>query len=212
VVERLAANSPVVLLNAETGCADVDVVLPDTERAAREQIDHLRKLGHRRIACFRPRPSPHWQDRRFWREYEDYGTRAGLLLPAEYLLPIEFANGGHPQAIAQFLERVLRPGHAATAILTYDVYAGELIRQLKARGLAVPDDVSLVGFDDDTHAQFCPIPLTTFRQDFEAMAEAAVELLRERLKQPQRPDRVLAIAGKLVERASTAPVLPEPAR
>ncbi|MDD5707840.1 MAG: substrate-binding domain-containing protein, partial [Kiritimatiellae bacterium] len=206
LVHRLAHDAPLILFNSEVRCPNVDVVLPDVERAVQDQVAHLVQLGHRSIACFRPRPPTHWQDRRFWREYEEHESRLGLTIPAEYLYPIEFEEEDHPRAIGACLDRLLQPGIAPTAILTSDVYAGELIRQLNERGLSVPDDISLVGFDDDTHAHACPIPLTTFRQDFDAMAETAVELLQERMKDTQRPSHVVEIAGKRIERSSSGPI------
>ncbi|MFA6176836.1 MAG: LacI family DNA-binding transcriptional regulator, partial [Phycisphaerae bacterium] len=206
IVQRLAAHCPVVLLNSEVRCDNVDAVIPDLERALRRQIDFLVRVGHRRVACFRPRPSSRWGDRRLWQEYEDSSNRLGLAVPKEYLEPIQFGWDEHPHAINEFLERVIRPDIQPTAILTYDVYAGELIHQLAQRGLTVPKDISIVGFDDNTYGRFCPVPLTTFRQDFEEMAQTAVELLKRRLKEPSRAARVVEIAGQLVERKSTAPV------
>ena len=206
VLEPLSAYAPIVTLNEESLLSNVDAVLPDVKRAVREQMDYLLGLGHRRIACFRPRPADSWQNRDLWNGYEEHAARKGVPLPPAYLAPIAFKSLEHARAIGEFLERVLRPGMAPTAILTYDLYAGELIRQMRERGLEVPGDISLVGFDDDAFTEACPLPLTTFRQDFEAMAETAVALLRERMKDPQRPARVVEIAGKMIERMSTAPV------
>ena len=123
--------------------------------------------------------------------------RSDLLLAPEEEVPIRQPG--------EFLDRVLCPGIAPTAILTYDMYAGELIRQLGERGLAVPRDVSLVGYDDDTHGAPSPLPLTTFRQDFETMAKVALSLLEARIKERNKPVQVVAVEGALIIRASTAP-------
>jgi hypothetical protein len=93
----------------------------------------------------------------------------------------------------------------ATAILTYDTYAGELIRQLANRGLSVPRDISIMGFDDDIHGWFCPMTLATYRQDIDAMATEAVNLVRERIKNPDRAPRMVKVEGKVIVRDSLGP-------
>jgi LacI family transcriptional regulator len=115
--------------------------------------------------------------------------------------PIAFRYENEIEAVSAFLDRILA-GDRATAILTYDVYAGELIRQLANRGLSVPGDISIMGFDDDNHGRFCPIPLATFRQDFDAMATEAVRLVRERAQAPSRAPLMVKVEGKVIVRES----------
>ena len=212
VVANLAKNTSVVVLDSATRSQNVDAVIPDVDRAVRAQMDLLVAHGHRRIANFRPKPSlgtpfSHWQDRCFWREYEDYATDLGLTIPESWMTPLPITAEKEIEVMEDFLDRILE-GDRATAILTYDVYAGELIRQLVKRGLSVPGDISIVGFDDAIHGRFCPIPLTTYRQDFDAMANEAVTLVRERIKNPARTPRIVKIEGKLIVRESVAPARP----
>ncbi|MCC6580449.1 MAG: LacI family DNA-binding transcriptional regulator, partial [Phycisphaeraceae bacterium] len=182
---RLAQHAPVVVFNHECHGHRMDVVTPGISQCAFDQIDYLMARGHRRIACFRPRPAPgqpfmNWQDHQYWRTYEQHSLEQGLILPAEYLAPIRFEPYHHDEAIAAFLDRVLRPDIAPTAMVTYDLYAGGLVTQLRQRGLRVPQDVSIIGYDDCTFGFPCPIELTTFRQDFEIMANVAAQLLLDR--------------------------------
>ncbi len=207
----LARQVPVVLLNSEYDVPLVDVVIPDVERAAQRQLAYLVERGHRAIACFRPRPGAGqwgvgtWQDRRFWHAYRAYCEDRGLILPDEYLAPIEFGPESEREAVAAFLERLFSLAERSpTAILTYDGYAGELIRQLATRGLRVPQEVSIFGYDDYHFGHPCPLGLSTFRQDFAAMAEHAVRLLLERMENPKRPAVRVAVDGAIIERESTA--------
>ena len=169
-------------------------------------MDCLAELGHRRIANFRPKPPSgapfaHWEDRAFWREYVDYAQDLGLEIPQSWLEPIVFKCENEIEAIGAFLDRILA-GDRATAILTYDIYAAELIRQLANRGLSVPGDISIMGFDDEIHGRVCPIPLATYRQDFDAMATEAVRLVRERAGNLSRAPLMVKVEGKVIVRES----------
>jgi LacI family transcriptional regulator len=206
MIAKLAQHTSVVVLNSDPRGQNVDSVIPDIERAARSQMDCLVELGHRRIANFRPKPPTgtpfsHWQDRAFWREYSDYAQDIGLEIPQSWMEPIAFNSENEIEAIGAFLDRILA-GDRATAILTYDTYAGELIRQLANRGLSVPGDISIMGFDDDIHGRFCPMPLATFRQDFDAMATEAVRLVRERARDRSRAPLMVKVEGKVILRDS----------
>ncbi|MCF7853295.1 MAG: LacI family transcriptional regulator [Candidatus Pacebacteria bacterium] len=211
-IARLASHTPVVLLNADYDIPFVDVVIPHVERAAHQQLRFLTKLGHRSIACFRPRSTRHgeplvaWQDKRFWHAYTTFHEAHHVHLPPVYLESSMCDDGQHAAAVHEFLDNVFANNAIApTAILTYDGYAGELIRQLGERGFDVPHDVSIIGYDDYTFGHPCPLGLTTFRQDFEAMAKHAVDLLLARIQEPERPAVLLQVEGQLIERESTAP-------
>ena len=209
-VLSVARHVPVVALQYEPSLEGVDCVLTDVCRGVYRQIDHLVALGHRRIAGFVPR-SGIWPHRHFQLGYEAACDDRGLERPDAYRVPIQFGNDEHPRAIHAFLDRILTPASAPTAIVTYDVYAPELMRQLMERGLRVPADISIVGFDDapEFHSH-CPVPLTTFRQNFENQAFHALRLLAARTPDATIPAHSVLVAGDLVVRASTAPA-PKPA-
>lgn len=204
IIASITRHLPTVLYNCELRLGRTDAAIPDAERAAAGQVDHLFQLGHRRIACFWLRPGC-WQDLRFWGGYELACMRMGIPPPPAYLHPIQFGMHAHPAAIAAFLDRVCATPAPATAILTGDTYATEFVRQLAARGLRVPRDISLIGYDDLQPSLPDALALTSYRQNFEAMAQAAVRLLKDRIANPDAPVQTVEVEGLLVERGTTAP-------
>ena len=187
----------------------MDIVIPDVERAAIQQLDYLLGMGHQRIACFKYRPllfdkTALWQDRRFWRAYDDYMVFKQIPLPHAYLEPIDFGSPPDTEAtVKNYLDRILNSGHPPTAIVTHDNYACALIRQLTKLRIRVPEDISIVGYDDDFHGDHSPILLTTYRQNFDAMdPKAAIELLLKRIEDPHRVVSHVEIEGKLLVRDS----------
>jgi LacI family transcriptional regulator len=209
LIRSLASRVPLVLFNSEDRLANADIVTPDVDRSAFLQLEHLRGLGHERIACFRPRgPNlpgiPSRQDKRFWLAYEDFFTTSGLDLPDSYLDPIAVSPETNTSAVEAFLDRLFRGADRPTAIVTTDVYASFLIPALQSRGLRVPDDVSVFGYDDDSHGFPVSIPLSTFRQDFDAMAAVAVDRLLGRLDGEAKPIQVIEVNGSLIHRNSVA--------
>jgi DNA-binding LacI/PurR family transcriptional regulator len=96
---------------------------------------------------------------------------------------------------------------AFTALFCYnDRLAGMAIKCLRRMGLRVPEDVSVVGFDDAPYAELLDPPLTTAQQPFDQLGALAAQLLEERLSAPPEPPTVLVLPCRLVVRASTASV------
>lgn len=203
MVEQLRDKVGVVLLNIVTPLSGVDYVIPDVRQAAREQMQHLYDLGHRSIACFRSLPGG-WQNHHYWAEFWWMSQRLKLDLPEAYFAHIEFSIDGERDAIEEFLDRVLNCGRSPTAIVTGDNYSVPLIEALDKRGFSVPRDMSIFGFDDRYYPG-CPLPLSTYRQNFEGMARESLRLLVDRCKNPGLHSRLVEVEGKIVHRESTVP-------
>lgn len=203
LAEKLRQQVGVVLLNIVAPVSGVDYVIPDIRQAAREQVQFLYDLGHRSIACFRSLPGG-WQNHYYWSEFWWMNIHLGLNLPEEFFVPIRFDLHEERAAIGVFLDRVLAVPHPPTAIITGDSYAPILIEECLARGLSVPDDMSIMGFDDRNDPN-CPIALSTYRQNFEGMAREALRLLIDRCEHPELPSRTVDVEGELIHRDSVAP-------
>jgi LacI family transcriptional regulator len=168
---------------------------------ADQAMRHLLELGHRRIAQITgPRGWVATEDRR--RGYRAALAAAGIL--PDPALEIEAEPEIRPgrEAALQLLDLSERP----TAIFAFnDNIAIGAIQAARARGLRVPEDVSIVGFDDVEHATIVTPALTTVRQPLAEMGRTAVSLLNRLLERQHFETLHVELATRLVVRDSTAP-------
>ncbi|TIW24690.1 MAG: LacI family transcriptional regulator, partial [Mesorhizobium sp.] len=128
---------------------------------------------------------------------------AGVDLPASAVVDSDYHFAGGRLA----MERLLTQAPDITAVFACnDLMAMGAITALRSRGLRVPDDMSLVGFDDIPYAVTTWPPLTTIAQPVEKIGTRAVSLLLERLGEPAAPSRREVLTPVLVERESCAPL------
>ena len=171
---------------------------------AHQAMRHLLELGHRRIAQISgPRGWLATEDRR--RGYYAALAAAGILAAPELEVEAEPEIDGGRDAAARLLDLPQPP----TAIFSFnDNIAIGALQAARARGLRVPEDLSIVGFDDVEHATIVTPPLTTVRQPLAEMGRTAVSLL-DRLLERQRVETLhVELATRLVVRESTAPPPP----
>ena len=168
---------------------------------AHAAMQHLLGLGHRRIAAITGPPG--WvatEDRR--RGYHAALAAAGILPDPDLEVGADFEIDGGFAAADQLFELPDPP----TAIFAFnDNIAIGAIRAARARGLRVPEDVSIVGFDDVEHATIVTPALTTVRQPLAEMGRTAVSLLSRLLDGNQFETLHVELATRLVVRDSTAP-------
>ncbi|TNM70043.1 LacI family DNA-binding transcriptional regulator [Streptomyces sp. NP160] len=201
-VEALDASVPVVTLEAPLDGAPGPggrPVLPsasvDQEQGARLAVRHLLGLGHATVH--------HVSGPRDWLEARarEAGWRAELVAagaPVPEPVPGDWAAAAGHRAAGTLLEQ------GATAVFTVnDQVAIGLLGALWERGLRVPQDVSVVGFDDVPEAAYLVPPLTTVRQDFGALGRRCLEVLLARLR--DEPAQVRRVVPELVVRASSGP-------
>jgi DNA-binding LacI/PurR family transcriptional regulator len=132
--------------------------------------------------------------------------RNGEKLPAEGVIRV---GPDSDEEIFPKLEAVFRKATRRrpplTALFCYnDRLAGMAIKSLRRLQLRVPQDVSVVGFDDAMYAELLDPPLTTVRQPVMQLGSLATQLLQERLNAPTAPPKAMTLAGRLVVRESTA--------
>ena len=168
---------------------------------ADQAMQHLLGLGHRRIAAITgPRGWVATEDRR--RGYHAALAAAGILPDPALEVEADFEILGGREAARNLLGLPERP----TAIFAFnDNHAIGVLQAARARGLRVPEDLSVVGFDDVEHAMIVTPTLTTVRQPLAEMGRTAVSLLM-RLLESQRIETLrIELATRLVVRESTAP-------
>ena len=171
---------------------------------ADQAIKHLLGLGHRRIAIITgPRGWVATEERR--RGYHAALAAAGVLPDPRLEVESNFEIDGGEQAAYQLFDLADPP----TAIFAFnDNHAIGAIRAARAPGLRVPEDLSIVGFDDVEHATVVTPALTTVRQPLAEMGRTAVSLLMRLLERHSLETLHVELATRLVVRESTAPPRP----
>ncbi|SDD83573.1 LacI family DNA-binding transcriptional regulator [Streptomyces prasinopilosus] len=190
---------PVVLVNAPIEGLDFPCVACDDAVAIEQAWRHLASLGHERIGLVIG-PADHIPSRRKLEAARTTARSAGMSLPDEFVQRSIFSLEGGQAATARLLEQ------GVTGIVCgSDPLALGAIRAARRRGLSVPADVSVVGFDDSAFMTCTEPPLSTVRQPIEAMGRAAVDLLRAQIEGSHSPLGELLFEPELVVRGSTAP-------
>lgn len=162
---------------------------------------HLIELGHRRIAVVAG-PNNLMATKARVAGFRSAMESAGILIDDELIFDGEFHDESSPDAAEQLLAAD-RPPTAVFA--TSDLKALGVYAAARARGLRVPEDLSVVGYDDLSLARWAGPALTTIRQPLDEMASAAAELIiRDRATLTTATDRIELVTS-LVVRASTAP-------
>jgi DNA-binding LacI/PurR family transcriptional regulator len=172
LLAAIANGVPVVTIGPRVG--DHSAVDVDNLGAAREAVAHLLGRGHRSIAMITgPTDWPAVQSRiaGYRAAHEEWGVTP----PGEL---VEEALDWSPTSGQAATARLLARGADFTALFAHsDLIALGAIRELRAHGLAVPDDVSVVGYDDIDVAAFFDPPLTTVRQPMDRVGGLAASLL-----------------------------------
>ncbi len=204
-------NVPVVAVAGHRKIKGVTNVVLDQRRAAELALRHLYQLGHRKIAFMRGGSHSSDADDR-WECLMAVARDLKLEVPPErtvhLMLRVSSPELGFGPAV-ELLDR----GVDFTALVCYnDVAAIGAIRAIMDRGLRVPEDISVVGFDDIQSAAFHNPSLTTIRQPLQQMGVVAARILLQRIRgQATFPDAV-PIVPELVIRASTCPAPAESGR
>ena len=200
-----------LLLNHGYRFVVIDPLLPLNERipavsaahaaGADQAMKHLLSLGHTRIAAITgPRGWKATEDRR--RGYYAALAAAGIMPDPELEVESNFEVGGGAVAAEQLLALPEPP----TAIFCFnDNMAVGAMQTARARGVGIPEDLSIVGFDDLEEAEIVTPALTTIRQPLAEMGRIAVSLLMRLLDNQRLEALHVELGTRLVVRDSTAP-------
>jgi DNA-binding LacI/PurR family transcriptional regulator len=200
----LERRLPTVLVNAAVGHLSFPQVSCDDVAAAEMAAGHLRALGHERIGMVMG-PSDHMPSRRKMDTFAAYARAHGLEFAEESVEHAMFSlEGGHAAAA-----RLVRRGFTGL-ICASDLLALGAIRAARRAGLAVPRDISVIGYDDSALMNCTDPPLTTVRQPIDAMGRAAVDLLIAQIDAATVQGDELLFEPELVVRGSTAPATRKP--
>jgi len=210
ILQRLRdERTPFLYLDRRRAAPRADFVGTDSAAGVRAAMTYLRSLGHRRIACISAQPhTVNLSDRAaaYTALMEQGGSRGELAVRVSRLRGDE---GGYEAA-----RSLLSLGHPPTAIVAAnDTIAIGAMRAAGDLGVRIPQDLSIVGFDDIRLSARLPVPLTTVQQPIEEMSRVAVRTLWERATGvADHRARSIVLAPRLVIRRSCATVSPAQVR
>ncbi|WP_155838638.1 LacI family DNA-binding transcriptional regulator [Arthrobacter castelli] len=194
-IRQMAKQKPTMVMNRAV--ADVSSVVTDNPRGMRRAAEHLGELGHSEL-MYLAGPEASWADGMRWRSLREAGMeleirtrRGGPFAPTQH---------GGAEAAAQWA------AHPSSAVVAYnDQIAIGFLREIARMGMTVPDDVSVVGFDNTFGAELVTPPLTTVASPLYSLGSTAVNnLLAIAGGARSMSGRPVVLPAKLVVRESTA--------
>jgi DNA-binding LacI/PurR family transcriptional regulator len=194
---------PTVAVAGHRRIKGVTNIVLDHRRAASLALQHLVDLGHEKIAFMKGSTVSADSDDR-WNAICEVAAKLGIRMRPELVVQLEgddpTPNLGYP-----FAKQLLARKQPFTALFAYnDISAIGSIRAFQEAGLHVPDDLSVVGFDDIQNSAYISPPLTTVRQPMQEMGKIAARTLLDRIEGRMKYVPEIAIEPELVVRRSTA--------
>jgi len=202
-------NIPAVMIGRELRTGAISSVMVDNEAGAHLAMEHLYSLGHRKIAFIRG-PKMLGDSVPRWRGVRAFARSVGLEIDSSLVVDLPDSldpNSGYEGGF-KLTEELLKHKKRFTAVLAFDdLTAFGAIRGLARAGLKIPEDCSVIGFDDVLPAGFSVPSLTTVRQPMEALGSAAVGIVLEGMNAVVEEREFKAVhrklAPELVVREST---------
>lgn len=192
-VEELLQKLPSIIISAPQLDIPYNYVCSDNYSIMRQMVTHLSSLGHRRIRLLQPSPflsGDYWERARGYRDAIEALGYEVMLTGLEY--PITDDN----------LKNLVLADKPDVLIAPSDVDALALLGRLQRRGLRVPNDIALVGFDNEDFTSETFPAFTTVNQPFQEMARCAITYLIEQLEDPTNVQYQKLLPNQLIIRES----------
>jgi DNA-binding LacI/PurR family transcriptional regulator len=198
-----APSLPTVAVAGHKKLKGVTNIVLDHRHAATLALQYLKDQSHERIAFMKGNPlSSDSADR--WDAICEVAKQLGLKIDCDLVAQIE-SDDATPMLGYPYAKQLISRGKPFTALFAYnDISAMGAIRALQEQGLRVPQDVSVMGFDDIPGAAFHTPSLTTVRQPLNRMGQVAAQSLLERIEGKKAYPAEIAIEPELVVRESTS--------
>lgn len=194
---------PVIAVAGHRRISNVTNIVLDHRRAAELTLNHLYSLGHRQIAFMHGQPfSGDSNDR--WDGIVDVCRELGLKMHPELIMQLD-RDISSPELGYPVVEQLFRTKKKFTALVCFnDIAAIGAIRSLRDLGLRVPEDISVIGFDDIKASAFLSPGLTTIRQPLAEMGRCAAQCIVNRLNRTEDFREQVSFEPLLIVRESTA--------
>ncbi len=204
--QRHSSPLPVVSVSGHDDTPGVTNIVLNHERAAELAIGHLIELGHSRIAVIKGQEFSSDTEIR-WRSIRDAAVKFNAPIHPSLVEQLE-SDSPSPETGYLATRKLLGSSQSFTALFTFNaISAIGAIRALRDAGLIVPEDVSVIGFDDIHAAAFHNPALTTIRQPLHQMGQLAAEHLLKRIANDSADafPELVTVEPELIVRQSTAP-------
>jgi DNA-binding LacI/PurR family transcriptional regulator len=204
---RRNLNVPVVTVSSHHNVQGITSIVLDHHRAAEIALKHLINLGHRDIAFIKGQAFvPDTEVR--WKAIQEAASQLGLSINPKLVVQIE-DNSPSPQLGYKVTRKLLAAGERLTALFAFnDISAMGAIRAIHEFKLRVPEDISVVGFDDIVSAAYQSPGLTTVQQPLRRMGRMAAENVLRQIMQTtdnaEQPPMQIVIEPELIVRGTTA--------
>ncbi len=202
ISDLAAQHIPIVIADRQIGHPDVDEVMVDNEQGGYQATQYLLSLGHRRIGCICG-PSRLTPSSLRFKGYQRALKDGGVPFREELVVSGDLRFQGGERCMRKLLDLPQRP----TAVFAFnDMMAIGAIRAIRNAGLRVPEDISLVGFDNIPISTATYPALTTVAQPIPRLAKTITHLLIERIQKAHEscPARQVTLETHLVVRDSCA--------
>lgn len=194
----LKEKIPAIVINNYVEDIEVSSISIDNSGGTKEAVEYLIGLGHKKIACVSGDLISQAAAQRL-AGYREALSENKLAENPDYIIKTDYSRGKARQAT----EKLLKLNEPPTAIcLASDSMALEAVTVIMESGKKVPDDISIIGFDDNPSSLYGPVALTTIRQPLIKMGEEAVKELSSLMKKPQKKIKKIVLPTELVIRDS----------
>jgi DNA-binding LacI/PurR family transcriptional regulator len=206
-----ALSVPVVTISGHQRVRGVTNIAVDNKKATFLALEHLVKLGHKQIAFFKGHPGSADTEYR-WKGILQAASSFGIETRPELAVQLQrdatITEPSLPEEGYVHAQKLLATGRRFTALFAFnDISAIGAVRAFRDAGLRVPEDISVVGFDDIQAAAYLTPRLTTVRQPLREMGKlAAKQLLQWISNGKENGPRSICVQPELVVRESTGPV------
>ena len=201
VEDLLSTGMPMVIMNHLAPELKVSSVSIDNVKGAQTATEYLISMGHKKIAFV----TGDMMSQAAVQRLEGY-KRSLEKYDMPFMEPFLLKGDYSRKSARAAAEKILEFTDSPTAVFaSSDDMAMEIIGVFMENGIKVPEDISVVGFDDDPVCLYGPVALTTIRQPLKEMAQMAVKELYLLMKEPERPINRIVLSADLVIRDSVRP-------
>ena len=207
----LVKRLPTVFIDRMYPELDCSCVYPNWAQSIDQQMRYLWELGHRNIAIFWHADVEYQQVASLRAFHDFFAQRAAAPAHPALCVPRPMVGDGGEATLAAYARELAQATNRPTALVGPNAYVIQIFRHLQQLGLRVPEDISVIGTNDQFNGQLTSPPLTSWTMSMQEVGRTAVDLLLLQIRDPGRPKKRIAIDGHRVERASCAPPSPSTA-